>query len=181
MTDQEYLDVFGQWVAGLPKDAEALKAVYEGENVDREIKLMAVGALAYLLRKIDIVPDYLGGLGTVDDAMVLRLMAKKALPKGIEGVDASVIEHLQKMAQDVAVIEEFLGEDFSALEKYVDSLTSQPVRNRTPEKVLDDAEAAEQFAYELSDELRAYQVRSIDGGERALRELRSFIRAKVNK
>ena len=181
MTDQEYLEVFGQWLESLPKDAEALKAVYEGEDVAREIKLLVVGGLAYLLRKIDIVPDYLGGLGTVDDAMVLRMVAKKALPKGIEGVDASVIEHLQKMAQDVAIIEEFLGEEFAAMEKYVDSLVTQAVRNRTPEKVLDDAEAAEQFAYELSDELRAYQVRPIEGGDRSLRELRSFIRAKVNK
>ena len=48
-------------------------------------------------------------------------------------------------------------------------------------RLLDDPEAAEQFNYELADELRAYNARPIEGGERALRELRSFIRAKVNK
>jgi uncharacterized membrane protein YkvA (DUF1232 family) len=43
----------------------------DGQPVPDEYRVLT-GGLAYLLRKIDIVPDYLSGIGTIDDYMAYR-------------------------------------------------------------------------------------------------------------
>ncbi len=181
MTNEEFLKVFGEWVESLVEDAKAIEAVYRAEGASREAKLAAVGGLAYLLRKVDIVPDYLGGLGSVDDAMVLRLTAARLVDIGLDGVADEARRRLEALKEDVAVIREFLGDDFPGLERYVAEAAGRKVRGRTPEQVLDDPKLAEQFDYELADEFRAYQPREIPAQEKSLLELRSFIKAKVNK
>jgi len=181
MTDQEFLDVFGSWVGSLKDDATAIRAGYELEGAERDAKRILVAGLSYLLRKIDIVPDYLGGLGSVDDAMVLRLTAAKALAHGLAGLDGDTMDRLTKMAGEGKVVQGFLGDDYAAFDRYVDSLPDMAVRGRTADAVIDDAGLAEQFGYELNDELKSYEARPIEGGDKAIRELRSFVRAKVNR
>ena len=182
MTENEILERFGVWVESLPEDTSALRAAYESKDVSKESKKILVGGLAYLLRKIDIVPDYLGGLGSVDDAMVLREIARLAMESGLADFpDDEKMGVIVNMANETSVVQEFLGELYEAFVAYVKTLPAMKVRNRDADMVLDDSEAGEQFGYELDDELKSYKTRSIDGGEKALRELKSFIKAKVNR
>ena len=175
------LEKFGEWVASLPEDTKALRAAYEAEQLPREAKKLIVGGLAYLLRKIDIVPDYLGGLGSVDDAMVLRESARLALEAGFGDTSDEIKAPLEKLAEEVGVVKEFLEDLYEPFVAYVEGLPAMKVRSRDADKVLDDADAKEQFGYELDDELKSYEVRPVEGGDKALRELKSFIKAKVVK
>jgi uncharacterized membrane protein YkvA (DUF1232 family) len=181
MTDNELLDKFGSWVESLTDDAKAMRAAVEAEGVSREAKRNLIAGLSYLLRKIDIVPDYLGGLGSVDDAMVMRVSTKLALDAGLGTVDDETKSHLEKLSADVSVVEEFLGDLFDSFKDYTAGLPDTKVRGRSADTVLDDDDARQQFGYELDDELKSFEIRPVEGGDKALRELCSFIKAKVTK
>lgn len=52
-----------------------LKMVRDKEfSIDPKTKLIYVGALAYIVMPIDAVPDYIPGLGLLDDAAVMKIV-----------------------------------------------------------------------------------------------------------
>ena len=181
MTNEQFLETFEKWVGSLVEDAKVLEAVYRSKEASRDARLVAVGGLAYLLRKVDIVPDYLGGLGSVDDAMVLRLCAARLADMDLTGVPEEIQGKLKALAGEATVIREFLGEDYEGFEAYVRDITAHKVRGRTPEQVLDDERLGEQFDYELQDELRAYKPRPVEADEKVLLQLKSVIKAKMSR
>jgi uncharacterized membrane protein YkvA (DUF1232 family) len=181
MNENEILEKFAGWVESLPEDAKALRAAVEDEAAKREAKRHLIAGLSYLLRKIDIVPDYLGGLGSVDDAMVIRMSAHAAQKAGLEGLGDEPKAAVEKLAAEIDVIQDFLEDLTEPFTAYVEGLPEMKVRGRTADRILDEPEAWEQFGYELNDELKSYEVRPVEGGAKALRELRSFIKAKVMK
>lgn len=181
MTDNEILDKFSQWTASLPDDAKALREAFESKAVPEEAKKLVVGGLAYLMRKIDIVPDYLGGLGSVDDALVMRVAAMKAIESGLGDLEEETVARLKAMSDDVGAIKDYLADLFDGFASYVTDLPSQAVRGRDAAKVLEDPETRQQFLYELADEIKNYVAKPIEQGEKALREFRSFVKAKLSK
>jgi uncharacterized membrane protein YkvA (DUF1232 family) len=52
-----------------------LKMVGDKEfSIDPKTKLIYVGALAYIVMPFDAVPDYLPGLGLLDDAAIVKIV-----------------------------------------------------------------------------------------------------------
>lgn len=174
MTNEELIELFGGWINSLPDDTKAIQAAVDAEGTSREAKLMLVGGLSYLLRKIDIVPDYLTGVGVVDDVFVLRIAAAEA---GL-GDDAPEV---QALGDSLAPVQEYLGDLYAGLVAYVKGLADDPVRGRTADKILDDEATYKQFTRELGDELDSFAPKPITDGDRALREIKSFIKAKLDK
>ena len=174
MTNEELIELFGTWVHSLPDDTRALQAAVDAESTPREAKLMLVGGLSYLLRKIDIVPDYLTGVGVVDDVFVLRIAAAEANL----GADAPEI---QALGDSLGPVKEYLGDLYAGLVDFVKGLPEDPVRGRTADKILDDEATYKQFTRELGDELDSFAPKPITDGDRALREIKSFIKAKLEK
>ena len=174
MTNEELIELFSEWINSLPDDTKTLQAAVDAEDTPREAKRMLVGGLSYLLRKIDIVPDYLTGVGVVDDVFVLRIAAAEA------GLGDAAPE-VQALGDSLGPVKEYLGDLYGGLVKFVQGLPDDPVRGRTADKVLDDADVYKQFQRELGDELDAYAPKPITDGDRALREIKSFIKAKLEK
>jgi len=174
MTNKELIELFGGWINSLPADTQAIQAAVTAEGTSREAKLMLVGGLSYLLRKIDIVPDYLSGVGVVDDVFVLRIAAAEANLGG-------EAPEVQALGDSLDPVKEYLGNLYGGLVEYVKGLADDPVRGRTAAKILDDESTYKQFARELSDELNAFAPKPITDGDRALREIKSFIKAKLDK
>lgn len=174
MTNEELIELFGGWINSLPDDTKAIQAAVDAEGTPREAKLMLVGGLSYLLRKIDIVPDYLTGVGVVDDVFVLRIAAGEA---GL-GADAPEV---QALGESLEPVQEYLGDLYAGLVEYVKGLAEDPVRGRTADKILDDEATYKQFTRELADELASFAPKPITDGDRALREIKSFIKAKLDK
>lgn len=172
MTNEELIQLFGEWTNSLPEDTKALQAVVDAEETPREAKLMLVGGLSYLLRKIDIVPDYLAGVGVVDDCMVLRIAAAES------GLDDGAVSEL---GGAIGPLKEYLGNLYGGLVDFVKALPDDEVRGRNAAKIIDNAEAYAQFKRELADELDSYAPKPITDADRALREIKSFIKAKLDK
>ena len=174
MTNEELIELYGGWINSLPDDTRTLQAAVDAEETPRKAKLMLIGGLSYLLRKIDIVPDYLTGVGVVDDVFVLRIASAEANL----GADAPEI---QALGDSLGPVEEYLGDLYPRLVDYVKGLPDDPVRGRTAEKVLDDEAVYKQFTRELADELDSFAPKPITDADRALREIKSFIKAKLEK
>jgi uncharacterized membrane protein YkvA (DUF1232 family) len=181
MTNSELITTFGEWAGSLPGDATALRAAVEDGATPREAKRHLLGGLSYLLRKIDIVPDYLAGVGVVDDCFVLRLAAKLAVSTGLGDLGADQADAVKALAGACGPVETFLGDLYPKLEAMVKGFADETVRGRTSDKILDDKEAHAQFLRELHDELQSYAPKPITDGERALRDLKSFLKAKLDR
>ncbi len=177
----ELIDTFNDWINTLADDAGALRTALQAEATPRDAKRLLAGGLSYLLRKIDIVPDYLNGVGVVDDAAVLRVAAKLAREGGLGELDFEVAGKLEALAGGVGVLEGYLGDLYGKLVTFVQGLPDETVRGRNADKILDDAEAFAQFLRELKDELDSYQPTAIDDADRAAREIKSFFKAKLDK
>ncbi|PKN44586.1 MAG: hypothetical protein CVU59_11310, partial [Deltaproteobacteria bacterium HGW-Deltaproteobacteria-17] len=63
MTDLELLQHLEAWVANLGEDTKILRKALDSEGISRDAKKYLLGGLSYMLRKVDIIPDYLGGIG----------------------------------------------------------------------------------------------------------------------
>lgn len=178
---KELVDVFNGWINSLAQDAKTLRSGLEAAGTPREAKRFLIGGLSYLLRKIDIVPDYLSGVGLVDDCAVLRISSALASNSGLGSLDVEVAGKINALGESTPPLEEYLGDIFGKLQDLVAKMPDEPVRARTADKILDDPEAYKQFLREVKDELDNYVPTSITDEERSLRELKSFFKAKLDK
>ena len=67
---------FMQIVLRLPSFAKLFLRLVQDSRVGLKPKLVLVGILAYLIFPTDLVPDFLPGLGQVDDLLVIFLGLK---------------------------------------------------------------------------------------------------------
>ena len=86
---------FIQFLAHLPSFAKLFSRLVKDPRVGLAPKLVLVGILAYVISPFDLVPDFILGLGQVDDLMVIFLGLKlflKLCPKEV------VQNHVQAIA-----------------------------------------------------------------------------------
>lgn len=177
----EVIDLFNTWIDTLADDAGSLRAAAMADETPQDAKRLLVGGLSYLLRKIDIVPDYLTGVGVVDDAVILRTAAKLAVDAGLGSLEDGAATRLTELAKSLDAMGDYLGDLQDKLVAFTEALPGETVRGRTADTVLDDESARQQFLRELKDELDGYEPKHIEDAERAARELLSFFKAKLNK
>ncbi|MBN2724200.1 MAG: DUF1232 domain-containing protein [Deltaproteobacteria bacterium] len=175
MTDLELLKSLDKWIQTLVEDAKELRNAMDLDDTDRNAKKYIIGGLSYLIMKIDLIPDYIGGVGVLDDAAVLRVAAKLAMEAGVP----SASDHFKSLAGDMDLVKALLEDHYDKFEAYVKALPAKRIRNRTSDVILDEKGSMDQFDREIEDEIRGYKPKSLGENERTLREFRSFIKTKV--
>jgi uncharacterized membrane protein YkvA (DUF1232 family) len=104
---------------------------------------------------MDLVPDWEGGIGALDDVMVLRVCAQLAASHGLTAVPAAHEINLSRMANEAERISDFLGAAaYDKLRTYCTRLSDTAVRGRTPALVLADAAARKTLFAEVDDEVK---------------------------
>ncbi len=175
MTELELLQSLEPWVMNLAEDSKTMRAALDSEGASREAKKFILGGLSYMLRKVDIIPDYLGGIGVLDDAAVMRVSAKLAIEAGLPEAD----EAFRKLAGESELNVALFDNLFDGFVAYVKRLPDERIRNRNADHILDEEGCLEQFDRELEDEIRGYSPKPLGQNERTIREFRSFIKSKV--
>src|SRR5512138_1233897 len=132
--DSRCLDAFPTWLRSLAEDALALGAVLANDETSPTARRHVAGALNYLFKSLDLIPDGIEDLGFLDDAFVLRVAASQAVKEPA----AKETPVLARLASDAALVSELLGKDYARLERYVDGLTRGAARGRTVEEILTD-------------------------------------------
>lgn len=175
MTETELLQKLDPWVKNLAEDTQVMRRALDSSDITREAKRFILGGLSYMLRKVDIIPDYLGGIGVLDDAAVMRVTAKLALDAGVPNADVA----FARLAADDTLVRELFADMYDTFVNYVRKLPEERIRNRNADHILDEEGCLEQFDRELEDEIRGYTPKPLGDNERTIREFRSFIKSKV--
>ena len=93
--------VLGEMLLFLPRFVVLLKRLLADPRVPRRSKWIAGGVLLYLVSPLDIIPDFVPGLGQIDDLLVVLL----ALHGMLNRVDEEVIvEHWQGDADVIRMV-----------------------------------------------------------------------------
>jgi len=171
------LNQFPGWLRALSADAVELSAALSAEGVPDPARRLVAGALNYLFKSLDLIPDGIEDLGYLDDAFVLRVAAAQIL----RDVPAArgVAPVLSRLANDTKVIAELLGKDFTRLEAYVKTLPRSSARGRTVDEIVKDAAATSAFQHEVSAWAASYETPSFSRDEKNLVKLQSFLGAKL--
>ena len=177
--DSRCLDAFPDWLRTLAGDARALAGLLENEGVGEPVRRHAAGALHYLFKSLDLIPDGIEDLGYVDDAFVLRVAAASATENAADAVAADDSGILGRLAKDAELVKEFLGDDYRRLETFVAALESLSVRGRSVDEVVTNPTVRSQFVGEVKSWASAYHAPAFSRDEKNLVKLKSFMSAKL--
>lgn len=170
------LDTFPEWLRSLASDASDLAALLEGDALNQEAKLHVAGALNYLFKSLDLIPDGIEDLGFLDDAFILRLGAKHAVD-ALGGKPAP--EALTRLATGDAIIAELLEGTYARLVAYAKNLVNGAARGRTTQEIVEDDGIRAGFLTEVSGWAASYQAPNFARDEKNIVKLSSFLSAKL--
>ena len=181
MSDEgHFLDVFPTWLKTLGDDVVHLAALLRDETLPEGARRTIAGAVNYLFKSLDLIPDGIEDLGFVDDAFVLRVSSAHALASG--GIpDGGAATTLKKFAGDAKEIEAFLGADYPRLEAYVRALAKGAARGRTVDEVIAISDVRATLLSEVSAWSASYQAPSFTRDPKTLVKLRAFLDTKLPK
>ncbi len=173
--DTRCLDAFPEWLKTLPADVRLLADQLDNVEIPEAARRQLAGAVNYLFRSLDLIPDGIEELGYIDDAFVVRVAADLAARSTsfVEG------DPISALASDAVLVGEFLGADYARLEGYVQALSSAPARGRTPEQIVSEATVRAALATDLDGWSGSYDVPAFSRDAKTLVKLRSFLHAKL--
>ncbi len=173
--DTRCLDAFPEWLKTLPADVRSLADRLDDTELSEPARRQLAGAVNYLFRSLDLIPDGIEELGYIDDAFVVRVAAdltarSTALTDG---------DPISALASDAVLVGECLGPDYARLEGYVQALSSAPARGRTPEEIVGEASVRAALASDLDGWAGSYESPAFSRDPKTLVKLRSFLHAKL--
>jgi uncharacterized membrane protein YkvA (DUF1232 family) len=172
--DSRCLEAFPGWLKSLAEDAGKLASLLEKAEASPAAQRGAASALNYLFKSLDLIPDGLEDLGFIDDAFVLRVAAT-SVADGERDADGV----LAGLAEDTALIREFLGDDYARLERYVQKLENGSARGRSVTQILEDASLRGDFVREVQQWAAGYAAPSFARDTRSLVKLKSFLGTRL--
>jgi len=179
MADLDFADKhFPRWIASMAEDVRALAAAVGRPELPKRLRAPLVGALNYLFRSLDIIPDWFPGLGFVDDAIILRVGA--ALAAAVDAGGAAGLDAVYKLGNEAELVKELLGEELDAkMLKYVESLPAQEVRGRSADTVLKDDQQLKDFLEEVAAFADDYKPATYEANDKYPEKLRLFVSGKL--
>ena len=172
--DSRCLDTFPEWLRALADDATAFSAVVSDTGLAEAVRRPLGGALNYLFKSLDLIPDGIEDLGYLDDAFVFRVAAAAAGSEGASRSDA-----VARLGKESALVHEFLGNDYARLEKYVATLGTGSARGRTVDAILTDSSIRAALMSDVKGWASSYVAPSFGRDTKNLVKLRSFLATKL--
>jgi uncharacterized membrane protein YkvA (DUF1232 family) len=169
------LESFPDWLRTLATDAGALATLLDSTENEVLVQAAARG-LTYLSKSLDLIPDGLEELGYVDDAFVLRVAAAR-VPEAERAADESGT--ISRLAADAELVREFLSDDYTRLETFVDGLGSASARGRSAEEASSNPEARGELASDVRAWAAGYQSPTFSRDAKNLVKLHSFMMHKL--
>jgi uncharacterized membrane protein YkvA (DUF1232 family) len=172
------LDLFPNWLGSLGADAEALAQALCDGRLSSEERIWIAGALNYVLKSIDLIPDGVEDLGFLDDAFVLRQAALEVART--QGGAAELQPVIQRLSMEAVDVGEFLGQEAERLREYVSGLRIASVRGRSPSDIVEDENLAREVADEAASWAKSYVCPTFLRDQRTLVKLRAFLTTKLD-
>jgi uncharacterized membrane protein YkvA (DUF1232 family) len=176
--DEQCLDAFPDWLQSLGSDVCALADLVDAEGLPADARILVVGAITYLLKSLDLIPDGVEDLGYIDDAFVVRVASALALTAVAEP-DRDGYPVLASLASDAGLIERFMGTQYPRLQRYAVRLADQSARGRSVQDVLSDPDQRAALVSEVQAWANSYEVPEFRRDPRSLIKLSAFLDTKL--
>jgi uncharacterized membrane protein YkvA (DUF1232 family) len=167
--------IINNWIETVPKDVDVMVEALQSSATPRESRTLLIGGLSYMLRKIDIIPDFLDGVGVVDDTLVIRVAAASAVELASGKLDWYLEDELSRLGQSLDSLRDYWGDAYPGFEGYVKELLDGEVRACMADKIIDDEETYQQFLKEVKDAIANYKPRPITYERRQVEALFDYI------
>jgi uncharacterized membrane protein YkvA (DUF1232 family) len=178
MTGEESLAILQRYVDNYADDLGTVLSAVDDATTPAAAKRPLVAALAYSVDAFDFFPDTTKGLGTTDDAIILRLAARAATRAGAKEPS------LTKLAGDATEIAQMFGELAPALEELLGKLCDRQFKGKTADQVLASKDAQVMLAADVGREQKRYKphpIERVGGPERALIEVKKMFEHAIKK
>ncbi|MBN1773230.1 MAG: DUF1232 domain-containing protein [Deltaproteobacteria bacterium] len=178
--DDKCLDIFPHWLNALGDDLLLLLGVVEVKQLPVEARQALVGAMNYVFKSLDLVPDGIDEIGYLDDAFVLRLGAARAVRENLDGLAGEKLAALEKLAAEAEQVRDFLGLAlYKRFDTYVVALARGAARGRAATDICANDDVFREFASDVRSFSKGYQKPSFGKDRRSLIKLRAFFEAKL--
>jgi uncharacterized membrane protein YkvA (DUF1232 family) len=175
---REALNTLPEWLRSLADDLTAAAALLKNQELPEEVRLWIAGAVGYVFKSVDLIPDGIDDLGYLDDTFILRVAAARALEPSSEEQGAS-LDPLPQLAEGTALIKRLLGSDYARLDDFVSGLRISVVRGKSPSDIVQESTIADQVCDEVAAFARNYVSPPFAQDERTIIKLKSFLSAKL--
>jgi len=170
------------WIDSFAADVECVKKIVESTTAPKPARVLAAAALGYLVKQMDLIPDFQPVHGLLDDAMVLRIAVAMASENDLGNFDAETTRGIGRLANEADTVAELLGPDLHArLKRYVQGLTRVEIRGRRPDLVTSDAKVRAQFWIEIAGELKKLGPARMTDPDATLRTIKGYLEQKLPK
>lgn len=175
------IDAVKEWVETIREDIEAIKAVVDSDGADKDARLYAAAALNYLVTRMDLVPDHQDAVGVMDDVMILRVCADLASQYGVgSDLPANDLAAFGRLTNEVDQIEDVVGSElYAKLRTYCGRLKGEAVRNRSPEQIVEDADARSALYKEVEEDLNRLPPASFEDPDTIKARFVSYLHHKL--
>lgn len=169
-----------QWIDGIAGDVEVAKKIVESKTAPKPARVLLAGALSYIVKQMDLIPDFEPVHGLLDDAMVLRVAVSLASEHDLGDFDADTTRGIGRLANEADAVAERLGPElYARLKRYTQSLNRLDVRGRPADLVASDAKARAQLWSEIAGELKKLKPAQAIDEEQTLRKVKSYLEQKL--
>mgnify|MGYP001822659633 CR=1 FL=1 len=149
--ERRFVATFKSWLISLPYDLKILYEASSDENLPREARELATGAIIYAVSPNDFInADRSDFLSYCDDCILVRLALRKIAAGGDEDSDffkSRFEDFFGALDAELDISKEAMGETFGWLESKVDLLKTLEYKGKKVPAYIDDDEAVE-FLYE---------------------------------
>jgi len=175
---RDALNALPEWLRSLADDLAVLAELLKDTQLSEGLRLWVAGAVGYVFKSVDLIPDGIEDLGYLDDVFVLRLAAARVAEENSES-DAPLPPSITQLAEGAALVKKLLGSDFARLDDFVSGLRIAVVRGVSPSDIVQDPALAAQVCDEVASFTRSYVPPPFSHDERTLIKLKSFLSAKL--
>jgi len=175
-----FIETLKDWADTLHGDVDAMKALIEGDRADLEARKLGAAALGYLVTRMDLIPDWNEGIGSLDDVMVIRVCAQLAAAHQLGDLAEDHDVTIARLGNEAERISDFLGESvYDKLRAYCDKLADAAVRGRTPQNVVEDEAARATLYREVDEELKKSGPIVLEDPDDAELRLKAYLSHKL--
>lgn len=176
MSSDRYLEIFPEWLRTLGADVAVLSAALSDEAAPEGARRAIAGALNYVFKSVDLIPDGIDDIGYIDDAFVMRVASAQSVAAGLSAEAHGAIASL---ASECEAVKDFLGGDFARLDRYVTGLQKGAARGRSVDDIVAKPGVREELLSDTRAFSREYAQPSFNRDERTLIKLRAFFDARL--
>lgn len=159
--EQRFLGRLRELLLALPYDLKVLFRILGNEDLPRDVRVQAAGAVVYCLAISDPIPDSSGVIGYVDDVVLLRLSLSRISNSGAElisEVEERFPEQFELLEDDITLIRQYMGEALAWVDDRIDKIDQFKYKGKRVSAYVDDEDASQRLYEEALEFATEYDI-----------------------